>query len=380
MNRWANVIGTVEALLWVGLVAIVWSDDAEWPIALFLAVTLAVGWVLAARMPGHPMGWLLLAIPGFFLLAVPAQLVGESLLDTNSSLASWMLWYGGDRDTAWIWLPPVGLLFTQVLLLFPDGQLPSIGWRPFQRFTIAALAYGTVMFAMIDSDVAPGLPNPIGWIDQESPLLAASVFLPLLVSFAGSAWSLVWRYRRAAEAQREQIKWVVLAAGVVVAFFLLTLPFQQQYLFTFVALSYSLIPVSIGVAVLKYRLYEIDRIVSRTASYALVTGLLLGAYFVIVTSLTTLLPKSSNGFAVAAATLAAAAAFRPVLSRVQKAVDRRFDRERYDGLQAAEAFSARLRDETDPDAVSAEMTAVVQRTLQPGRLLLWIPGDVADER
>ncbi len=151
-------------------------------------------------------------------------------------------------------------------------------------------------------------------------------------------------------------------------------------MFTFVALSYCLIPVSICVAVTRYRLYEIDRIISRTASYTLVTGLLLAVYFVIVTSVTRLLPQSSNGFAVAAATLTAAAAFRPLLVRVQKAVDRRFDRERYDGLRAAEAFSATLRDETDPAAVAAEMAAVAQRTLQPGRLLLWIPGDVADER
>ena len=375
MKLWANVIGLVETLLWIVLVVTVLGDHrSEWPIAAFLAVTLVVGWVLAARMPGHPMGWLLLAIPGFFLLAVPAQLVGESLLDTNPSLASWMLWYGGDRDTAWIWLPPVGLLFTQVLLLFPDGHLPSIGWRPFQRFTIAALVYGTVMFAMIDADVAPGLPNPIGWVDQESPVLAASVFLPLLVSFAGSAWSLVWRYRRATEAQREQIKWVVLAAGVVVAAYFLTLPIQQEFVFTFVALSYCLIPVSIGVAVTRYRLYEIDRIISRTASYTLVTGLLLAVYFVIVTSVTTLLPQSSNGFAVAAATLTAAAAFRPLLVRVQKAVDRRFDRARYDGQRTVDAFAGRLRDEVDADQVSADLLTVIRDTIQPTGVALWLRG------
>ncbi len=373
MRRAAHLVGLAEVACLVGFLAGA-PTGADVFFAVFLAVTLGVGWVLASRLPRHPMGWLLLTIAGFFLLGWPTYTLGTALLDSHPGVAAWLLWYGREDDQAWIWLPPVGLLFTQVLLRFPDGRLPSPGWRWFSRASAVILGL-IVAFAMTaGGDVAPGLANPTGipWMAQQEWLVPV-LGLPLLMSFAGSAVSVIVRYRRAGAVERTQIRWFAWAAGFAVGLYLVSIVLSNDALNTWVGLSYALIPASIGVAVLRYRLYAIDRIISRTLAYAAVTGTVLATYALVVTSVTRALPVSSS-LAVAVATLAAAAVFRPVLRRVQTVVDRRFNREHYDAERIVDAFGARLRSDVDPDAAAADLLAAVGRTLEPGAVGLWVPG------
>jgi hypothetical protein len=233
---------------------------------------------------------------------------------------------------------------------------------------------GTLAFMMISDEVAPGLPSPIGWIDPKNSALAIAVFLPLLASFVGSAASLVWRYRHADLVTRQQIKWVVLAAAFAVGLYVVTLPLDVPVLYALVSAAYSLIAVSIAVAILRYRLYEIDHIVSRTVSWALVTLLAAGTYAVAVTPVSRLLTGSS-ALAVPAATLAAAAVFRPALRRVQHQVDRRFARARFDAARELDAFATALRTTVDPEVVVIELGDSPQRTLAPSAMGVWLARD-----
>ncbi len=382
MRRAANVIGACQALILVASVAVgvvlATRGDAggtagALSIIVMLGVTLGVGWVLASRMPQHPMGWLLLAISGFFLLAAVMFAVGYLLVDRLPGVAAWAFWYAGNSDQGWVWLPPVGLLFTQVPLRFPDGRLPTARWRWFSVFTIGAVGGGAALIATTPGEVYGGVDNPIGiaWGDQAQTVLVAVVATSLLVSFVGSAASVIVRYRRADLLERAQIRWFAWAVSIVIAFYVASFFVPGGVLDNWVALTYSLIPASIGVAVLRYHLYDIDRLVSRTTSYAIVTALLLIIYGVLVAAISRLLPSSSS-LAVAAATLAAAAAFRPLRIRVQNRVDRRFNRSQYDARQTVEEFAARLRHEVDTEMITADLIGLVQRTVQPSSVGVWI--------
>lgn len=374
-SRLAVGICAPLAILWI--LAVLDTEGAGlWPILVFLAISIAVGTVVAARVPRNPIGWLLLATSGLFLVQSPVEALGERLLESRPTAAAWLLWYGGDREDTWTWFPPLWLLFTQVLLHFPDGRLPSPGWRAFRWFTWFTLGYGTLVLASIRTEVAPGVPSPAGLVSNENPLVGLAL-LALLVSVVGSAWSLVRRYRRSAGEVREQIRWVTFAVAVVITIYALSLSwgavsdFEVPWFWSIVAMSYSLIPLSIGIAVLKYRLWDIDRIVSRTVGYGLVTVAVLGVYALVVTTIARLLPVS-NTLAVALGTLAAAAVSRPLLSRVQRAVDRRFDRARFDATREAEAFAARLSSTVNTDQVAADLHAVLDRTLAPRTMGVWL--------
>ncbi len=199
--------------------------------------------------------------------------------------------------------------------------------------------------------------------------------LPLLACFFGSAASVVVRYRHAGSVERAQIRWVAWAASIVIGTFILSfaVPWNvEDVLNQVVVIMYALIPIAIGIAVMRYRLYEIDRIVSRSISYVLVTATVVGVYALVVTSLTNLVPGSGSG-PVAVATLAAAALFQPVLRRVRRAVDRRFDRTAYDGQRTADAFAERLRHQMDPGNVQRELSVVVAQALAPAEIWVWTP-------
>lgn len=373
MRRLAHVIAVLQvAGLAILLAAAGTTGDRL--LAVWLGVTLAVGWLIASRLPRHPIGWLLLAVSALFLFAVPVSAAGYALVDVQPDLARWLLVYGRDDDQSWIWLPALGILFIHVLLRFPDGRLPSPRWRWFSRITIGLLALGVAGIAIGGGDVAPGLANPAGvaWVQQREWLLGF-VAIPLLASLPISLASLVLRYRRAESLERIQIRWFAWAAGLATGFYLASFLGTDDAWQSWTFLAYTLVPASIGVAILRYRLFAIDRIISRTLAYALVTASVLATYALVVTSISRLLPVSST-LAVATATLAAAAVFRPVLRRVQAAVDRRFNRERYDAEQVVEAFGARLRGATDPDAAAADLMAAAGRALQPCAVGLWVRG------
>jgi len=373
MTSLAHALTTAQVICLAILLAGA-AADGDRLLAVWLGVTLAVGWLIASRLPRHPIGWLLLAVSGLFLFAVPVAAAGYALIEEQPGLVRWLLVYGRDDDQSWIWLPALGILFIHVLLRFPDGRLPSPRWRWFSRTTIGLLAVGVAGIAMGGGDVVPGLDNPMGvaWVEQREWLFGF-VAVPLLASLPIAVASLVVRYRRADALQRIQIRWFAWAAGLATGLYLASFLAADDEWQSWVFLAYTLVPASIGVAILRYRLFAIDRIISRTLAYALVTASVIGTYALVVTSISRLLPVSS-ALAVATATLTAAAVFRPVLRRVQEAVDRRFNRERYDAQRVVDAFGARLRGETDPDAAAADLVAAVGRALQPAAVGLWVRG------
>lgn len=356
------------------------SLETNWAILVFLAVTLAVGWLLAWKRTTNPVGWLLIAVPGLFASQVPCFLIGTQLLDTAPDAAAWLLWYGNPREDTWAWIPPISLLFTQIPLWFPNGSLPSPRWRWFFGYAVFAVAASCVIISMSPVEVAPGVPNPTHWVDTEgaAPWFILGVFFAL-TSFGGSIASLFVRYRNGSVIERAQLRWVFWATTLVASVLVLSwLPANAWAgANNIVILLYALVPVSIAFAVLRYRLYAIDRIISRTASWGIVTLIVVGGYVLIVLSVGRLLPDVPAA-GVAVATLAAAAIFLPLLRLVQRAVDRRFNRAQYDADRVANAFGERLRNGADPHTAAADLVTAVERTLQPSTIGVWTRPSDAD--
>jgi len=335
-----------------------------------------LGFVLAWRRPRNPLGWMFLAVAVFLTLSEDASFY---------SVADYRL-HHGELPLGWVavlaqpgWAPALALGGLAVLL-FPDGALPSPRWRPVLWVYLAmaglwmAGAEGVSVGAVAGHDVRvdPGgnllglgsTTGPYGWFgvveDVFFPVLAAC-WLAALAAQAAS-------YHRSSGERRQQLKWL-LTGGVVGGIGLgLSLTGLSDLAGTVLGLA---IPASMGVAILKYRLYDIDRIISRTLAYAIVTGLLVGVYAGLVLLATQVL-KFHSTVAVAAATLAAAALFNPVRRRVQRVVDRRFNRARYDADQMVAAFAARLKDAMDLDSVRDDLAGVVQQALEPAHLSVWV--------
>jgi hypothetical protein len=269
-----------------------------------------------------------------------------------------------------------------VLLLTPSGSLPSPRWRWWARLVAA----GPLVF-LLALALGPGLViapyDPV--IDQvTSPALAGAVWVAIAVAIAiavgGLAvgvWSLVVRFRRARGVEREQLRWVAFAAALTVppAAIIVTGVVVGATGAVLVVLAagacMALLPLAVGAAILRYRLYDLDRIISRTLAYGLLTALLGGGYAVVVLGLGQLLGRDSS-LVVAGATLVVAALFQPARRRIQAAVDRRFNRRRYDAARTIAAFSARLREEIDLGTLTAELLTVVEETMQPTRVSLWL--------
>ena len=356
-------------------------------IFLFTATALAVGWLIAWKRPGMALGWIVLAIAFLFGLQGLTLGLGDALQTAVPGPASWLLSFGA-ADSQYSWLPPIGLLFTQVPLRFPTGALPSRRWAWFSRFTIAVLALSTALIATAGRNI-PGLTvaNPfyVDW-GAAGDLVSALALLVLLPAFVGSIASLFVRHRRADAVQRAQLRWVFWAVATVVGLLVSSwiegaifgdenapgLPGFVSNAWQFVTgLGYSLIPLAILFAVLRYGLYSIDRIISRTASYAIVTISVVVLYGAIVV-VASLLPGLKS-FGVALATLVAAAVFLPLLRAVRRVVDRRFNREQYDAQRVVEAFGERVRNGADPYRAGRDLVAAVEQTLHPGGIGVWMP-------
>ena len=359
----------------------------------FLAFPI-VGALVASKRPGNAIGWICL-VSGLFWMNF---FLGDAsnayeIATTGKTTSSVRL----DALTQGTWVPPVGLLGIYMILLFPDGRLPSRRWRPFAWFAGAVMVLIPVVFVFVPGPLEghAGVRNPFGleqypWL----PLVASFVVLLLPLCILTSAASLVLRYRRSGREIREQIKWLALAASFVgAAYFgiLITqLLFAPEYLTTnetpplwvslqlnILLLSYSGIPIAVGFAILKYRLYDIDIIINRALVYGSLTVMLALVYFGGVTATQTLFrtltgQEQQSQLAVVASTLAIAALFNPLRRRIQSFIDRRFYRSRYDARKTLEAFSARLRDETDLDSLNAELVTVVRETMQPEHASLWL--------
>ncbi len=390
--RPAGLAWALWALAMLGLATVPWFDhllreagrpdlaqlDASGvPAVLAIVSATTVGAVLASRRPRHPVGWLLLGLG----LSVSASGVADGyapygLLIRPGALpaARYVALYGPALLAIAI------TCISLILLLTPTGSLPSLRWRWWARVATAAPVVVLLAVTLLPQPLGPeyqSIANPLGLGALEAPLQAA-IGMALALTVLGvlvAAASLVVRFRRARGAERQQLRWVAFAAAVVslaAALVLAAMLTETPALFGWgLGLCAGILPLAIGAAILRYRLYDLDRIISRTLAYGLLTVLLGGGYAGLVLGLGQLLGRHSS-LVVAGATLAVAAAFQPARRRVQRAVDRRFNRRRYDAAQTIGAFSARLRQQVDLDTLSAELLGVVEQTMQPTSVSLWL--------
>jgi hypothetical protein len=341
----------------------------------------AAGWVLAFRRPANPLGWIMLGGAFFFALSEDASYYTVA----DYGLRHGDLPLGGLALLAQPGWAPGIVLLGLLVLLFPDGRLPSSRWR-WLVATYAAVGAlwmaGTVVLTVraladhrtqVDSGgnllLLSGHDPAVGWWN-----VLQNLFFPLLIAcWLASIASQALSFRRSSGERRQQLKWLLAgSAATLVAVGLAALLRSVPWLSDVIGvIGFLALPVSIGVAVLRYRLFDIDRIVSRTLAYAIVTGLLVGVYAGLVL-LTTEVFGFHTPVAVAASTLAAAALFTPVRRRVQRLVDRRFNRARYDAETTVAAFADRLKDAVNLDAARDDLATTVHHALEPAHLSVWI--------
>ena len=341
----------------------------------------AAGWVLAFRRPANPLGWIMLGSAFFFALSEDASYY---------TVADYGLRHG-DLPLGAVallaqpgWAPGI-VLFGLLILLFPDGRLPAARWRWLVGvYVTVAVVWITGAIVITASVLAShhvrvdsggnllqlnGNTSGYGWWNLVQNLFFPLLFACWLSSLAGQALS----FRRSSGIRRQQLKWLLAGSaatlvGLGLAVLLRSVPWLSDVIGV---IGFLALPVSIGVAVLRYRLFDIDRIVSRTLAYAIVTGVLVGVYAGLVL-LTTEVFGFRTPVAVAASTLAAAALFSPVRRRVQRLVDRRFNRARYDAEATVAAFADRLKDAVNLDAARDDLAKTVHQALEPAHLSVWV--------
>lgn len=379
----ALVLGAVALVLMAASIALAGpvhqlSILGTGPIVPVVVVYAGVGVVVARRQPRNPIGWILI---GFILLFLFSGLAGwYAVFYYNFGHHGLPLAQAGVILQPF-WAPAI-LMFPLVILLFPDGRLASRRWR--WVLLAYAVASALASAAIIGPSVAAVAGHDVrldsfGDIVTSShhaggalaalELLGLTSILVMWLSFVAHQ---VLSWRRATGEQRQQLKWLALGAGTTVVVVAVSFAIPTTSAAGEVSgIGLAALPVGIGVAILKYRLYDIDRIISRTLAYAIVTGVLVGVYAGLVLLATQVL-RVHGTVAVAASTLAAAALFAPVRRRVQRAVDRRFNRARYNADQAVAAFADRLRDAVDLDSVRDDLTGVVQQALEPAHISVWV--------
>jgi hypothetical protein len=351
-----------------------WEEDT------LLAVGYStVGAVAASHRPGNPVGWVLCSIGLSWGLAhFTSEYATYGLLAAPGSLpaaeaAAWIY--------SWVWVPGLGIIVF-LPLLFPSGRLPSPRWRPFAWFSVLLAGTGTIMAAFSPGPgVGLSIRNPFGIVSLPdlSEQLQALMFVLIFVVSA----SLVVRLHHARGVERQQIKWVAYAgalgggASLPTYTVLEAVNLQWLQLIGHVPALIGIVgvPTAVGIAILRYRLYDIDLIINRTLVYGSLTAMLLGLYFggiVVLQRLIVLLTGQKSTLAVVASTLLIAALFNPLRRRLQSFIDRRFYRGKYDARKTLERFSAQLRDETDLDALSEDLVGVVRETMQPAHASLWL--------
>jgi len=282
---------------------------------------------------------------------------------------------------SWVWVPGLGFIVF-LPLLFPTGRLPSARWRPLAWLSILVVAAGTIVAAFSPGPgVGLGIHNPFG-IESLPNLNEQLQGVMFVLIFVASA-SLVWRLHHARGVERQQIKWVTYAgalgggASLPTYTVLEAADLRWPHMVGYVAALVGIlgVPTAVGIAIKRYRLYEIDLIINRTLVYGTLTALLVAFYFVgivVLQRLFVLLTSEKSTLAVVASTLLIAALFTPLRHRIQSFIDKRFYRSKYDARRTLEAFSATLRDETDLDTLNAELITVVRETMQPTRVSLWL--------
>jgi hypothetical protein len=366
--------GLLAALLWIrpltpGLLATGAGGALAFPLGYA-----TVGLILGLRRPANPIGWLYAASGLVWSLIIPFEPWLNMLIRDQRPLALAGQVAVVIRETGWA--PAIALGITLPFLLLPDGRLRSRRWR----LVVADAVVGVVMFVVggsLRSGQLTGGPipidNPFGLPGVAGRVATVVVFTGLVlyaVSLPAALVGLVLRFRASRGVERQQLRWVAAGAALAVLV-LLPLPGRERLPAFLTGVAVLAVPVSVAVAVLRYRLWDLDRLVSRTVTYALVTALLVLPYLLIL-PIAARLAEEAGSLAVAAATLTAAAMFQPLRRRVQDLVDRRFNRRRYDAARTVEAFATRLREQVDLDALAAELLAVVEQTVAPTSASLWL--------
>jgi hypothetical protein len=392
IRQWAVVAWTLWAISAAGIglgVAIASWTSAELleilPLLAGFAAFPMVGAVIAGRRPRNPIGWLFLAIG--LLAAVGA--LGEAYAERAfrrpgpiPPLGVWAAW-----TQLWFWYPLFAMSTLFTLLLFPSG-LPSRRWRPVLWISVIAVAVVTLMAALDPTIRAAGrtVPNPIG-VEGLAPggdVESSRVFFVFSavtgLALVAATVSIFIRFRRARGVERQQLKWFAYAAALLTLTIALSAAFPAWEATTASQITFGLpvlaIPVACGIAITRYRLYEIDRIINRTIVYGILTALLVGVYVGAAVGLGALARsvtgQENNSLVIAASTLAVAALFGPARRRIQAFIDRRFYRRKYDAAQTLEVFSAKLREQVDLDSLSGELVGVVRESMQPVHASLWL--------
>jgi hypothetical protein len=365
--------------------------NAVWGL-LLLAILSTMGALIVARQPGNRIGWSFVAAGlGLGLQAFATQYAIYALLTEPGSVpgAAWLAWI-----STWLTIPAIFSAFAALLLLFPTGRLLSPRWRP-----VAWMVVGWIVGVAVGNFTYP----PDSYLGVEAPVslnqaagqimntIGSLAWLLVTLAIPAAAASLVVRFRRSRGQERQQLKWLAYAAAMLgvglLGIGLVDLLEQLEWvrppstqpvaavLAGVAILGVTALPITAGIAVLKYRLYEIDRIINRTLVYGLLTALLAAVYAGLVLSIGQLsgaIGAEPPSWAVAGATLAVAALFQPARRRIQAIVDRRFNRRRYNTAQTIQAFSTRLRDQVDLDTLSSELLAVVDQTMEPTQVSLWL--------
>jgi hypothetical protein len=380
-SLWTVAVVTMAALLWLGFEgAGEWSTIAG---GLFILAFATTGALVASHRPENPVGWLLcLTALAFTIGGVCVGVSEYAVREQRDNLvaATVAAWVG-----AFVWMIGVGVAATFVLLLFPDGHLPSRRWRPVAWLAGTSLCLTTTGLALSPGRIEDTrVTNPVGLTAADTVLAAAvATGLALLgVSILASCLSLAVRFRNAGREQRQQLKWIAYTLPLVVLWMAASAVVESTHsgnaaveiANTLVSIGLTVVPVSIGVAMLRHRLYDIDVVINRTLVYGALTATLAAAYLGSVLVLQQVLNPltAQSDLAVAVSTLAVAALFRPARARIQGAVDRRFYRRRYDAARTLESFTGRLRDEVDLGSVSTDLRGVVHDTMQPVQVSLWL--------
>jgi hypothetical protein len=328
-----------------------------------------VGAIVASRLPESPIGWLFCAIGLIFGVSYfSAEYAAYDLLVPSGSLPAgeafaWL--------TSWVWVGGLGLIVF-LDLLFPNGRLPSARWRWFARFTAIVLLPAAILAALSPGLILSStLQNPLGIEGLPNASKAIEAFMYALVVVGAS--SMLARLRHAGRIERQQIKWFAYATAVAISGVIL-----KNTVYTAVGVVSS--PVAMGIAIFRYRLYQIDLIINRTLVYGSLTAVLASVYLggvVLLQYAFRALTGEGSQLAVVASTLIIAALFIPLRRRIQGFIDRRFYRRKYDARKTLESFSAKLRNQTDLDALSEDLVGVVGETMQPAHVSLWLKPETA---
>jgi hypothetical protein len=380
---WGGFIAIV-LILGIGLALAIPSHSVD-PFVFLLMVFPLVGILILTRQPGNTIGWILLAIGGIGAASgVLTSYAAYGLRTHPGSVpgAAVALALSGS-----LWAPIFGLMGTYLLLLFPDGRPLSPGWRRVGWLSAVGIGGTWVGLTILPGSFAdsgyPGVTNPLGIGALRGFEWVAYVFLPLIpICIVLSAISLVRRFRQSRGTVRLQLKWLTAAAAVTAVLYALAFAVPGNWgatkapTYVFViqslgVLSFVLIPIAIGFAVLRYRLYDIDVVINKALVYGSLTAVLAGVYVGLAVGLGSFVGKD-NSLVIAGSTLVVAALFRPARRQLQQLIDRRFYRRKYDAQRTLEAFTARLREEVDLDELHAHLLAVVDETVRPASMSLWL--------